>query len=1186
MKLKLFTLFTSILFISFNSFAQSFQNGVNYKLTGSSGLTVDTRGSLADNDNLFLEKEMATSANQVWLLSTLGNGYYTFTNPVSFKSIDNANAGGGNGNPVVLWTKDENNPNQQWKLTETGKGKYTITSKPSGYNLALRDGKVYQLKPNLNDVSQIWTITEAKEKIKIIKRVSKNDWENETIIGINKELPHVPYVPFASEANLKKDASFDKPWLKNNSSLYQLLNGKWKFNWVKKPSERPMDFFKTDFNASSWKEISVPSNWEMLGYGTPIYTNITFPYKNDPPFIEPQKGYTNETEVNPVGSYLRSFSVPQTWKGKAVYLRFDGVYSAMYVWVNGKKVGYSQDANGIAEFNVTDFVKPGSNSLAVQVFRWSDGSYLEDQDMFRLSGIHRDVAIYAVPKTHVRDFEITTNFNGDDFTSSALNVKLNVANAADNNYKGGIIKVTVLDISGKEVASSNAKISSLKTGVESIYNVAQTIKKPALWSAEMPNLYTAILSIFDNSGKLTEVLSSKFGFRKIEVKNNRVYINNKQIFFKGVNRHDMDPLMGNALPIETMLKDITLMKQNNINTIRTSHYPNDPKMYNMYDYYGLYTMSEANLECHGNQSISKMVSWIPAFVDRNVRNVQEHKNHPAVIFWSMGNESGNGNNFDVVYKEIKKLDATRPIHYEGKNAIADMDSQMYPDLVDMAKQDKNGKQKPYFLCEYSHSMGNAIGNLPDYWDYIENKSERMIGGCIWDWVDQGLTKFGGPKDEFYYGGDFGDKPNDSNFCLNGIVTPDRRVTPKLMEVKKAYQYIKLAAADLKEGMVKITNKYDFTNLDQFNIRYNVLADGKVVERADLAPLNLKPDESKIVKLNFKTKTDNKHEYFVNIYFSQIKDLPYADAGHVVATEQFALNQRPAVVSVPNFAKAQLTSQMAGEQLTIDGSNFSANFNSQNGMITSLKMNGEEMIYKGKGFTFNWYRSIDNDKRDYINPDTKLLSFTTENIGNGDKILVNTKMETTLNGKKTSVIPYSVNYTFYKSGAVDVAVSIDNTKDENKVPRLGLQMAMTPGFEKVAWYGRGPQENYQDREASAYFGLFNNTVTGMEESYVRSQSMGNRQDARWLTFSNGKDGFKITSLNKLNFTALHFYDKDLWEMAHDFKLKNNRLPETILSLDYMQRGLGNASCGPGPLARCELPVSANNDYAFRIEPIEK
>ena len=702
----------------------------------------------------------------------------------------------------------------------------------------------------------------------------------------------------------------------------------------------------------------------------------------------------------------------------------------------------------------------------------------------------------------------------------------------------------------------------------------------------MPNLYTAVISLTDNSGNLKEVFSSKFGFRKIETKNNRIYINNKQIFFKGVNRHDMDPIYGNSLPVETMLKDITLMKQNNVNTIRTSHYPNDVKMYAMYDYYGLYTMSEANLECHGNQSISKMESWIPAYVDRNVRNVQEHKNHPAVIFWSMGNECGSGDNFDAVYKEIKKLDTIRPIHYEGKNQIADIDSKMYPSIADMARQDQNGNQKPYFLCEYSHSMGNAIGNLPDYWDYIENKSVRMIGGCIWDWVDQGLTKFGGPKDAFYYGGDFGDKPNDANFCLNGIVTPDRQETAKLMEVKKAYQYIQIAAADIANGMVTIKNKYDFINLNQFNIKYTVLEDGKVIQTGTMAPLELKPDESKTIKLDLKTKVDNSHEYFVNIYFSQTTDKPYAKAGHVVATEQIAMNERPKAQMVANLAKNALQISKVNDQFVVMGDKTAAKFDTKTGMLTSLKINGKEVIFEGKGFDLNWYRSIDNDKRDYMKPETKLISFTTDGGANADKVMVSTKMETTLKGKKTSVIPFSINYTFYKSGAIDVAVSIDNTKDENKVPRLGLQMAIDPGYEDISWYGRGPQENYQDREAASYFGIFANTVTGMEENYVRSQSMGNRQDVRWLTLTDGNNGFKITSLNKLNFTALHFYDWDLWDMAHQYKLKDNRLKETILSLDYMQRGLGNASCGPGPLARCELPVSANNDYAFRIEPMEK
>lgn len=495
----------------------------------------------------------------------------------------------------------------------------------------------------------------------------------------------------------------------------------------------------------------MPSNWEMHGYGTPIYTNITYPFKNNPPFIQPQKGYTNEIEVNPVGSYRRDFSIPADWDGKEIILHFDGVYSGIYVWINGKKVGYSQGANNVAEFNITNYVKTGTNTIAAEVYRWTDGSYIEDQDMFRLSGIHRPVYLYATPKVHVRDYFLQSDFKGDDYSSALFKVKASIKNYDKKASQATTLDVSLLDTKGKEVANITQPVGALKANQEQEYDIQASVSNPSLWSAEKPNLYTAIITLKDNNGNVLEAMSSKFGFRKIEMKNKRVYINNEQVFFKGTNRHDIHPKFGKAVPVESMIQDIVMMKQHNLNTIRTSHYPNDPRMYALYDYYGLYVMDEADLENHGNHSISGMPSWIPAYKDRIERVIQRDKNHPSVIFWSLGNEGGNGDNFDEMYKVAKLLDPSRPVHYEGKNEAADIDSHMYPDLARMAAFDQRDTDKPYFLCEYVHSMGNAPGNIAEYWDYIENKSQRMIGGCVWDWVDQGLNMYGKPDNQYYLG---------------------------------------------------------------------------------------------------------------------------------------------------------------------------------------------------------------------------------------------------------------------------------------------------------------------------------------------------------------------------------------------------------------------------------------------------
>ncbi|HEY1055689.1 MAG TPA: glycoside hydrolase family 2 TIM barrel-domain containing protein, partial [Emticicia sp.] len=667
-----------------------------------------------------------------------------------------------------------------------------------------------------------------------------------------------------------------------------------------------------------------------------------------------------------------------------------------------------------------------------------------------------------------------------------------------------------------------------------------------LWSAENPQLYTAIFSLEDNEGKVTEVISSKFGFRKIEIKNKRVYINAKQVFFKGVNRHDTHPIYGKAVPVESMIQDIVLMKQHNINTVRTSHYPNDPKMYALYDYYGMYIMAEANLENHGNLSISKMNNWLPAYIDRNLRNVQEHKNNPSVVFWSMGNECGNGSNFDSVQVAIRKLDATRPIHYEAKSDAADMDSRMYPSIKSMMELDKEPSDKPYFICEYAHAMGNAIGNLKEYWDYIENHSQRLIGGCIWDWVDQGLAKFGRPVDEYYYGGDFGDRPNDNSFCLNGIVTPDRKVTPKLLEVKKVYQYIAIAADDLENGKLKITNKYDFTNLDQFSLKWTVLEDGYPVESGELPFRDTKPDHDTLVAIPFKTAVDKAHEYYLTIEIAQINDNIWAKKGHIVASEQFALSPRSALPKVEFANLKPIGIQKRDATIQLQGQNFSAVFDNNSGQLISLKYNNKEMIDDNKGFLFNWYRSINNDSRKDIEQTTKLLSLKETSMPGSEAVSIQTTMQSILASEKTSTINYQLNYTFYPNGSIDMAVNIDNTNDAYKVPRLGLRIALDGALENVEWYGRGPQENYIDRKSGAYFGIFKNTVTGMEEGYVQTQSMGNREDIRWIKlYDNEGKGLKITSNDQLNFTTLHFTDQELWKITHQFNLQKERKKSTFL-----------------------------------------
>ncbi|MGQ8336974.1 glycoside hydrolase family 2 TIM barrel-domain containing protein [Sunxiuqinia sp. A32] len=1153
-----------------------------YKIVNINGQAIDNNGSLDNNGTFDLKSDNAAdNFNQQWMLTETGQGYYTLTNRKSNKNMDNSAGSTADGNKMVQWSANSGNENQRWKLTYYGSF-YTLTNEASGKNLDWRkvssDGYLCQYTANPESEYQQW-------KIELVGEREHHDWEDESIFAINKEPGHVTYIPFTSINELKSDPTWERPWETPNSSSFLLLNGDWKFNSVKQPSERPVDFYKTDFDVSGWSEIPVPSNWELQGYGTPIYTNITYPHANMPPYIVSQSGYTNATEPNPVGSYRRTFNLPANWAEKEVFLHFDGVYSAMYVWINGQKVGYSQGANNAAEFNITEYLHAGENTIACEVYRWSDGSYLEDQDMFRLSGIHRDVFIYATPKVRIRDYFTESEFDGDDFSSALFKVKASIQNHETSTSAATKMEFILLDENGTEVLSTSKSIDAIPAGEEATVTMSETISNPKLWTAETPNLYSAIVVLKDNQDNTLEVLSSKFGFRKIEIKNKHVYINNTAVFFKGVNRHDTHPIFGKAIPVESMIQDIELMKQNNINTIRTCHYPNDPKMYALYDYYGLYIMDEADIECHGNQSLSDNPDWLPAFVDRMVRMVERDKNHPSVIFWSMGNESGSGRNFFEVNKAAKAIDPVRPIHYEGKNNAADFDSQMYPDLVDAARNDASNTSRPYFFCEYAHAMGNAPGNLKEYWDLIES-SNRIIGGCIWDWVDQGLIKYGEDPTKYYFGSDFGDTPNDYDFCLNGVVTPDRKVTAKLLEVKKVYQYIKIKAANISEKEITIQNKYGFINLDQFELNWELVKDGLAIETGSMELPGVAAGADLNLTIPYSSDLSDTGEYFLNFSVEMKEETSWSPAEHIVATEQIRLTDRIEPVAVTTASVGQLVVSEQPSAYLIEGGDFSVTFDKSNGALSSLIYAGKEMIFNGEGPEFSYFRKINNDKNSNRVLTESIISKQSLSVSpssDSKKVTVVAKMNAT---NSLGIFPYTLSYSIYGNGVIDVDVKITNTANTGDMPRIGLQMALSTDLESVEWYGRGPMENYADRKAAAYFGQYSNTVDGMLEHYVRSQSSGNREDVRWLNLSNQSgEGVKITSKGKLNFNALHFTNRDLWDAVHDFALDGVKRDEVIVCLDYMQKGLGNASCGPDVLSEYKVPGDIDYNYSFRVESLK-
>lgn len=1186
-KIKSIILFCLLVFCRLCITAQTIDTEQAYEIHTLNGLVMDNQESVDAGSKIFISRRVPGKESQIWQFILIENDIYSIVSPLSQQALDNGGEGAVE-RSILQWSNNLNNLNQHWKVSRKANGNYVFTSMASGYNLGFPDAglvgePVFQMKPDPHASNQQWTLTRSNVKVKteLLKTHSNNDWENQNVFAINKEDGHATFIPFANMKEMKADPAYRRPWKRTRSSRYLLLNGNWKFNWVKQPEERPKDFYRINYDVSQWNEIPVPSNWEIHGYGTPIYTNITYPFRNNPPFIQGQRGYTVEKEPNAVGSYRHEFNLPENWSDKEVFIHFDGVYSAMYLWINGKKVGYSQGANNDARFNITQYVQPGKNQVAVEVYRWSDGSYLEDQDMFRLSGIHRDVYLVATPKVQLRDIHLTSVLSSR-YDKAELHVKSKIRNHG-RTIRNGSIRISLLDETGKNLRQIITETGALAAGKEIVVNSKGSIRDPKLWSAENPYLYTVNIELLDENGKVTETTTQQYGFRHIEIRNKKVFINGMLTLFKGANRHDTHPQYGKAIPVESMIEDILLFKRHNLNTIRTSHYPNDPKMYGLFDYYGLYVMDEADQECHGNMSLTANPAWEAAFVDRMVRMVERDKNHPSVIFWSLGNESGGGCNAVAEYKAAKAID-DRPIHYEGMNDVADIDSRMYPSIEGMIAQDKEPRNKPYFLCEYAHAMGNAVGNLEEYWDYIEYHSDRMIGGCIWDWVDQALNKPGEAKDHLYFGGSFGDTPNDNDFCCNGLVTADRRITPKLLEVKKVYQYISFKMND--KNSVELHNRYTTHNMTHFNLHYTLEKNGSVIKEEEFGLPDGKPNERRTIHVPLQRYlTDSDAEYFVNFEVKLKRDCVWASAGYVVATEQFALNDK---VNMP----AEITTNIPGNEVLkayeeerryvrFENCNCGVSFDMATGQMTGLRYGEQEVLHRQRGLEFNWYRSVNNDPRHWTNTQIVLQDFSWTLSENKKSVKVIAQLEAMV-GKIS--VPHTITYTIHGNGAIDVEASFKTGANFN-LPRLALQTSLNPVLNKITWFGRGPMENYQDRKNAAYVGLYSTTVEDMREHYARAQSMGERCDARWLmlTDSSGK-GVRIVSVGTIDFSAQHYTDRDLWQVKYNHDLENIRCAEVILNLDCVQRGLGNASCGPGPRPKYEIKKDSVYQYAFRIEGV--
>jgi len=786
--------------------------------------------------------------------------------------------------------------------------------------------------------------------------VQLNDWENPQVVSRNKEPAHTTAIPFADVPSALRGERSDSPY-------FMLLNGDWRFHWSPNPGAATDDFYRADFDDGSWDTVAVPGNWQVQGYGIPRYLSAGYAF--DITHLPRVQEDTNE-----VGSYRTTFTIPEEWRGRQVFIHFDGVDSAFYLWINGQMVGYSQDSRLPAEFNITPYIRPGENLLAVRVYRWSDGSYLEDQDMWFLSGIFRDVYLFSTPTVHIRDFWVRTELDVD-YRDAVLRLRVNIRNYGERDVAGCTFEMALFG-EDRRVGESAIGVA-VGAGSEVVLELEQAVANPRKWSAEEPNLYTLLLTLKDRRGRVLEVQRCNVGFRQVEIRGGKILVNGVPVYFRGVNRHEHDPDRGHAVTVDSMLQDILLMKRFNINAVRTCHYPDDPRWYDLCDRYGIYLIDEANIESHGVwDRLTKDPEWKTAFMERGTRMVERDKNHPSVIIWSLGNESGYGPNHVVLAEWIHAHDPTRPVHYEsatsfrvyrGPDTAPEIDilSTMYPKVDDLARMAQvPGETRPLIMCEYAHAMGNSPGNLKEYWEVIESYP-RLAGGFIWDWVDQGIRRNTDGVEWFAYGGDFGDEPNSGSFCINGLIFPDRTIHPSLWEVKKVYQPVRVVPVDLPAGKVEVINRYAFSDLSGLDVTWTLSADDQVLQTGQLPRLHTPAGSREIVTVPLeKPALQPGVEYWLTLSFTLAEDTPWAEKGHEVAWEQFKLPFNappPPTLPVSEMPALRLTDS-AG-QAVIEGDGFRLVFDKETGTIASFRYGEHELIARGPRLNV-WRAPTEND----------------------------------------------------------------------------------------------------------------------------------------------------------------------------------------------------------------------------------
>lgn len=1002
------------------------------------------------------------------------------------------------------------------------------------------------------------------------------EWRNPEINAVNRAPMHTNYFAFEN-ADAAKKAD------KKQSTNYMTLNGTWKFNWVKDADSRPTDFWKTGFNDKGWDDLQVPAVWELNGYGDPLYVNVGYAWRNqfqnNPPEVP--------TENNHVGSYRREIVVPASWKGKDIIAHFGSVTSNMYLWVNGRYVGYSEDSKLEAEFDLTPYLKPGQkNLIAFQVFRWCDGTYLEDQDFFRYSGVGRDCYLYARNKKRIQDIRVTPALDAA-YQNGSLAVNLDLKGS-------GKVDLELVDAQGKQVATATANKSGL---------VTMNVENPKKWSAETPYLYTLRASMQGSN----EVIPVKVGFRKIELKGDQILVNGKAVLFKGADRHEMDPDGGYVVSPERMLQDIQIMKQFNLNAVRTCHYPDDNLWYDLCDQYGIYVVAEANIESHGmgygDKTLAKNPSYKKAHLERNQRNVQRGFNHPSIIFWSLGNEAGDGPNFEQCYKWIKAEDPSRACQYEQarQKEHTDIFCPMYYDYNGMEKYgQRTDATKPLIQCEYAHAMGNSQGGFKEYWDLIR-KYPNLQGGFIWDFVDQSCRWKGKDGVMIYaYGGDFNRfDASDNNFCDNGLISPDRVPNPHMYEVGHFYQNIWTTPADLSKGEVNVFNENFFRDLSAYYMEWQVLKDGKVIRTGRVDDLKVAPQETAKITLNI-GKTCTCKEWLLNVFYKLKNREGLLPAGFTVAKNQLTLNDYKApsmdLKNVETTNVATVVPQIIDNQyhyLIVKGNNFVAEFNKQNGYLSKYAVDGTEMLKEGAALTPNFWRApTDNDMgaglqnryAAWKNPGLKLVSLNskTEN----DQIVVNAEYDM----KNVSAKLY-LTYVINNEGAIKVTQKMTADKNAKVSPmfRFGMQMQMPKCFETVEYYGRGPVENYSDRNHSTDLGIYRQSVDEQFYSYIRPQETGTKTDIRWWKQLNaGGNGLKVVGDAPFSASALHYTicsldDGEQKDQRHSPEVQKADL--TNLIIDKAQMGLGCVnSWGALPLPQYMLPYG-DYEFTFILTPVK-